>query len=50
MTQLNLKPTYSPVRAYYETLEKFGRGKFDKEGNISRAVEDLLKKCTRQSE
>ena len=50
MTQLNLKPTHAPVKAYYETLEKFGRAKFDNEGNIRGAFEDLLKKCARQFE
>ena len=50
MTQLNLKPTHAPVKLYYETLEKFGRGKFDNEGNIRGAFEDLLKKCARQFE
>ncbi len=48
MTQLNLKPTHAPVKAYYETLAKFGAGKFDNEGNIRGAFEDLLKKCARQ--
>jgi hypothetical protein len=47
---LNLKPTHAPVKAYYETLEKFGRGKFDNEGNIRRAFESLLEKCARQFE
>jgi hypothetical protein len=50
MTQLNLKPTHAPVKAYYETLEKFGRAHFDNEGNIRSAFEDLLKKCARQFE
>ena len=48
MSTLNLKPTHAPVKAYYETLEKFGHGKFDNEGNIRGAFEDLLKKCARQ--
>lgn len=48
MSTLNLKPTHTPVKAYYDTLEKFGRGKFDNEGNIRGAFEDLLKKCARQ--
>ena len=50
MTQLNLKPTHAPVKTYYETLERFGRAKFDNEGNIRGAFEDLLKKCARQFE
>jgi len=50
MITLNLKPTHAPVKAYYETLEKFGRAKFDNEGNIRSAFEDLLKKCARQFE
>jgi hypothetical protein len=29
MSNFKLKPTHAPVKAYYETLEKFGRGKFD---------------------
>ena len=48
MSTLNLKSTYAPVKAYYDTLEKFGRGKFDNEGNIRRAFESLLEKCARQ--
>jgi DNA mismatch endonuclease (patch repair protein) len=35
------------VKAYYETLDKFGLGKFDNEGNIRRAFESLLEKCAR---
>jgi hypothetical protein len=53
MTQLNLKPTHAPIKAYYETLSKFGKfgqGRFDNEGNIRGAFEDLLKKCARQFE
>jgi hypothetical protein len=50
MTPLNLKPTHAPVKAYYGTLAKFGQGKFDNEGNIRGAFEDLLKKCARQFE
>ncbi|MHB8390020.1 MAG: type ISP restriction/modification enzyme [Acidobacteriaceae bacterium] len=48
MSTLKLKPTHAPVKAYYEALENFGRGKFDNEGNIRGAFEDLLKKCARQ--
>jgi predicted helicase len=48
MSTLNLKPTHAPVKAYYATLEKFAHGKFDNEGNIRGAFEDLLKKCARQ--
>jgi hypothetical protein len=49
MTQFNLKPTHAPIKLYYETLEKFGRTKFDNEGNIRGAFEDLLKKCASPS-
>jgi len=48
MSTLTLKPTHAPIKTYYEALEKFGRGKFDNEGNIRGAFEDLLKKCARQ--
>jgi hypothetical protein len=48
MTTLNLKPTHAPVRAYYEALERFGRGNFDNEGNIRGAFERLLEKCAHQ--
>ncbi|HUV95949.1 MAG TPA: N-6 DNA methylase [Acidobacteriaceae bacterium] len=48
MSTLKLKPTHAPVKAYYTALENFGRGKFDNEGNIRGALEDLLKKCARQ--
>jgi hypothetical protein len=47
MNNFKLKPTHAPVKAYYETLEKFGRGKFDYEGNIRRAFESLLENCAR---
>jgi len=50
MNPFKLKPTHAPVKAYYETLEKFGRGKFDNEGNIRRAFEGLLEKCARPFE
>lgn len=50
MTQLNLKPTHVSVKTYYQTLEKFGRAKFDNEGNIRGTFEDLLKKYARQFE
>lgn len=48
MSILNLKPANAPVRAYYATLQKFAKGRFDNEGNIRGAFEDLLKKCARQ--
>ena len=45
MSNFKLKPTHAPVKAYYETLEKCAAGKFDNEGNLRRAFEDLLVKC-----
>jgi hypothetical protein len=50
MSNFKLKPTHAPVKAYYETLQQFGRGKFDNEGNIRRAFESLLEKCARPFE
>jgi predicted helicase len=50
MTTLNLKPTHAPVKAYYEALERFGRGNFDNEGNIRGAFERLLEHCARKVE
>ena len=50
MSAFKLKATHAPVKAYYETLERFGRGKFDNEGNIRRAFEALLEKCARTYE
>jgi hypothetical protein len=47
MSNFKLKATHAPVKDYYATLEKFGRGKFDNEGNIRRAFEGLLEKCAR---
>jgi len=47
MSNFKLKAKHAPVKAYYETLELFGRGKFDNEGNIRRAFEGLLEKCAR---
>lgn len=48
MPTLNLKPTHAPVKAYYEALDRFGRGNFDNEGNIRGAFERLLEKCAHQ--
>ena len=45
MSNFKLKATHAPVKKYYETLERFGRGKFDNEGNVRRAFEALLEKC-----
>ncbi|MGA9671705.1 MAG: type ISP restriction/modification enzyme [Terracidiphilus sp.] len=50
MSNFTLKATHKPVKDYYETLEKFGRGKFDNEGNIRGAFEALLVKCARAYE
>jgi predicted helicase len=50
MSNFKLKSTHAPVKAYYETLERFGRGKFDNEGNVRKAFEDLLVKCARSYE
>src|ERR1035437_2656713 len=50
MSNFKLKATHAPVKAYYETLERFGRGKFDNEGNVRRAFEALLEKCARSYE
>src|ERR1035438_3406299 len=50
MSNFKLKATHAPVKAYYETLERFGRGKFDNEGNVRRAFEALLEKCARAYE
>jgi hypothetical protein len=35
MSNFKLKATHAPVKVYYETLERFGRGKFDNEGMCS---------------
>ena len=48
MEPLKLKPANAPVKAYYETLEKFGKLDFDNEGNLRRAFESLIEKCARQ--
>ena len=45
--QLNLKPTHAPIKAYYQTLARYGHARFDNEGNIREAFGDLLKKCAR---
>jgi hypothetical protein len=50
MSNFKLKATHAPVKDYYATLEKFGRGKFDNEGNIRRAFETLLEKTARPFE
>ena len=48
MSTLQLKPTHAPVKAYYQTLDHFGRLNFDNEGNIRRSFEALLEKCAGQ--
>jgi len=50
MSNFKLKPTHAPVKEYYATLERFGLGKFDNEGNIRRAFEVLIEKCARPFE
>lgn len=50
MSNFKLKATHAPVKAYYETLAKYARSKFDNEGNIRRAFEGLLEKCARTFE
>jgi hypothetical protein len=50
MSQFKLKATHTPVKTYYETLEKFAQGQFDNEGNVRRAFEELLTKCARPFE
>jgi hypothetical protein len=50
MSNFKMKVTHAPVKACYETLERFGRGKFDNEGNVRRAFEALLEKCARSFE
>jgi hypothetical protein len=47
MSNFKLKPTHAPVKAYFEMLERFGRGKFDNIGNVRKAFEDLLVKYAR---
>jgi hypothetical protein len=48
MTQVSLRPTHAPVPAYYKALDQFGKLRFDNEGNLRGAFEDLLKKCASQ--
>jgi hypothetical protein len=48
MSNFKLKPTHAPVKNYYATLARFAQGRFDNEGNIRGAFEDLLKNCARQ--
>jgi hypothetical protein len=43
-----VRPANDPTQPQAETLERFGRAKFDNEGNIRGAFEDLLKSCARQ--
>jgi predicted helicase len=50
MSNFKLKATHAPVKAYYETLAKFGRARQENEGNIRRAFEGLLEKCARPFE
>ncbi|HWE85140.1 MAG TPA: hypothetical protein VG267_09360 [Terracidiphilus sp.] len=47
MSTFRLKPAHAPVKTYYAALARFARGRFDNEGNIRGAFEDLLKTCAR---
>ncbi len=48
MPTLNLKPTHKPVRAYYESLGRFGRIGVTHETAVRSAFQSLLESCARQ--
>ena len=48
MTTLNLKPTHKPVRAYYESLQRFESIGVSHETAVRSAFQTLLEYCGRQ--
>ena len=48
MTTLNLKPTHKPVRAYYESLQRFESIGVSHETAVRSAFQSLLEYCGRQ--
>ena len=48
MPTLNLKPTHKPIRAYYESLGRFGRIGVTHETAVRSAFQSLLESCARQ--
>ncbi len=48
MTPLNLKPTHKPVKAYYESLERFESIGVSHETAVRSAFQTLLEYCGRQ--
>ena len=48
MTSLNLKPTHKPVKAYYESLERFDSIGVSHETAVRSAFQTLLEYCGRQ--
>ena len=48
MTSLNLKPTHKPVKAYYESLQRFESIGVSHETAVRSAFQTLLEYCGRQ--
>ena len=48
MTTLNLKSTHKPVKAYYESLERFESIGVSHETAVRSAFQTLLEYCGRQ--
>ena len=48
MTTLNLKPTHKPVKAYYESLQRFESIGVSHETAVRSAFQTLLEQCGRQ--
>ena len=48
MQRLNLKPTHQPVKAYYESLERFQALGISHETAVRSAFQNLLESCCRQ--
>ena len=48
MPTLNLKPTHKPIRAYYESLGRFGQIGVTHETAVRSAFQSLLESCARQ--
>ena len=48
MPTLNLKPTHKPVKAYYESLDKFDKLGVTHESAVRSAFQSLLESCGKQ--
>ena len=50
MSDLNIKPTHKPIKAYYAELEKHAQLGEENEGTVRAAFQNLLQHYCRQSD